>query len=54
MPYAPFSHIAANDPDHWRLRADEARAVADTFVNAQAREQLMRITIGWPSSPRKT
>jgi hypothetical protein len=35
--------MAANSPDYWRLRADEARTVAESFWNAQAREQMMRI-----------
>jgi hypothetical protein len=43
MPYATFNRTAANDPDYWRLRAEEAQTVAETFVNPQAREQMQRI-----------
>jgi len=43
MPYAPFNYRAANDPEHWRLRAEEARTVAETFTSAEAREQMLQI-----------
>jgi hypothetical protein len=43
MPYAAFSYKAANDPEHWSLRAEEARTVAESFINSHAREQMMKI-----------
>ena len=43
MPYAQLNHKFANDPDHWRLRAEEARTVAESFINPAARAQMMQI-----------
>jgi hypothetical protein len=34
---------SANDPEHWRMRAIEARAIADSFRNDEARQRLLSI-----------
>lgn len=41
MLYAKDRYLSVNDPQHWRLRANEARRVAETFTNERARQQLM-------------
>ena len=38
---------SANDPEHWRMRAIEARAIADTFVNDQARQRMLSIAASY-------
>lgn len=35
MPYS-----IANDPNHWRTRAEEARRVAENLTDAQARKHM--------------
>jgi len=37
----PASHI--NDPDHWRQRAAEMRALANDMKESSARETMLRI-----------
>jgi hypothetical protein len=33
--------LSVNDPKHWRLKANEARRIAESFTNELAREQLI-------------
>ena len=35
----PFIH----DPEHWRQRAEEARAVADQIADPEARQMMLKI-----------
>jgi hypothetical protein len=37
----PASFI--NDPEHWRQRAEEARAIADQMNDPQAKEAMLKI-----------
>jgi len=39
--YASDRYLSVNDPQHWRLKANEARRIAETFTNEHARQQLM-------------
>ena len=32
-----------NDPEHWRQRAEEARAIADSLNDSQSKEAMLRI-----------
>jgi hypothetical protein len=32
-----------NDPEHWRSRAKEARAIADQMTDADSRSAMLRI-----------
>ena len=41
MAYERANYKAANDPEHWRLRAEESRTLAEAFVSAAARDQMM-------------
>jgi hypothetical protein len=36
-----------NDPEHWRKRAAEARALAETFTDKQARERMLEVAAGY-------
>lgn len=38
----PTSSI--NDPDHWRQRAKEARAIAEQMTDQQSKEAMLRIS----------
>lgn len=42
-----------NDPDYWRGRADELRAVADDFKDLHAREQLFRCADDYDTMARR-
>lgn len=35
------------DPQYWRARAEQARAMAEGFKTAAAREQMMEIVAGY-------
>jgi hypothetical protein len=39
MPIAPY----LNDPDHWRQRAEEARALAEQVNNETAKKMMLKI-----------
>jgi len=41
MPPLPLS--VANDPEHWRQRAEEARAIAELMTDMPSREAMLRI-----------
>ena len=43
MPYFTATYRAANDPEHRRWRAEEARSLADTFVHPRAREHMLSV-----------
>ena len=34
-----------NDPEYWRQKADEARAVARQLLNPNSKEMMMRIAV---------
>ena len=36
-----------NDPIHWRRRADETRALAQTLTDASAQSQLMEVAAAY-------
>jgi hypothetical protein len=36
-----------NDPNHWRARAEEARAIADEMSDIEARAAMLRIADGY-------
>jgi hypothetical protein len=36
-----------NDPNHWRSRAEEARAIADEMSDIEARAAMLRIADGY-------
>lgn len=36
-----------NDPEHWRARADEARAVAEMMSNEETRMSMLKIAEGY-------
>ncbi len=36
-----------NDPDHWRQRAQEARAIADQLADAAAKGTMLKIADGY-------
>jgi hypothetical protein len=41
MPPLPLS--VANDPEHWRQRAEEARAITELMTDMPSREAMLRI-----------
>jgi hypothetical protein len=47
VPYSATIYTAANDPDHWRVRANHARTIADTFVHKEAREQMLVVAAAY-------
>ena len=47
MPLFTATYRAPNDPDHWRWRAEEARAIAESFDNAEARKQMQGIAASY-------
>jgi hypothetical protein len=36
-----MSHI--NDPTHWRYRAEEARAMAESMTNPEAKQMMLNV-----------
>lgn len=42
MRVAMASHFV-NDPDHWRRRADEMRALAADMTDAETRQTMLRL-----------
>jgi hypothetical protein len=38
------TYIISNDPDHWRWRAEETRALAETFDNPEARKEMLCVS----------
>ena len=32
-----------NDPEHWRKRAEEARAIAEELTDAKEREKMLKL-----------
>jgi hypothetical protein len=36
-----------NDPEHWRQRAEEARAIADGIADPEAKRTMLRIAEGY-------
>lgn len=36
-----------NDPIHWRQRADETRALAETLTDASAQSQMMEVAAAY-------
>jgi len=38
-----MSQAFINDPEHWRKRADEARALAEQMKDPQSKEAMLRI-----------
>lgn len=41
VPIFNASYLASNDPNHWRWRAETARVIAETFIDAQARGYML-------------
>ena len=35
--------ISTSDPEHWRSRAEEARAMADNLTGEDARQQMLTV-----------
>ncbi len=35
------------DPDHWRSRAEEARAIAGEMRDAQSKQMMLEIAVGY-------
>ena len=38
-----MAKIPINDPNHWRERAEEARAVADAMTDEKTKKMMLRI-----------
>jgi hypothetical protein len=48
-----MSHI--NDPKHWRHRAAEARAMAESLTDPEAKQQMLKLRPtmkSWLSAPK--
>ena len=43
MPLFTATHRSPNDPEHWRCRSQEARAIAESFDNLEARRQMFSV-----------
>ncbi len=48
----PFSHL--NDPEHWRDRAKEARALAEDMADPVSKEKMLDLAANYELCVPKT
>ena len=42
-----------NDPEHWQLRAEEARAIAEEMTDPEARRQMLQVADSYEEIARR-
>jgi hypothetical protein len=47
MPTPGLQNALLNDPEHWRQRAEEARAIADGIADPEAKRTMLGIAQGY-------
>jgi molecular chaperone GrpE (heat shock protein) len=48
-----MAKVPINDPKHWRARAEEARTIADTSADPQAKRKMLRIAADYDELARR-